>query len=150
MQHRLKRECGFIIRDSGVIGVPPVFEGAARINDDTALAARLHWHRRPRWGRSTPTPLPGTLSLQAHHLHWRRRHASDAVHVSLPRRRPHWGRSARASRASEQPPPSHHHAERAAPGALLPGILPLPPAHQRPGLRPQTFVSHCNPMVYKY
>lgn len=66
MQHRLKRGRGFIIRnanrEAAALRVPPVFEGAARINDDAVLAARLHW---------------------------RRRRASDAVHVSLPRHRPH-------------------------------------------------------------
>lgn len=92
MQHRLKRGRGFIIRnanrEAAALRVPPVFEGGARINDDAVLAARLHWRRRPHWGRSARTS-PGALSLQAHHLHWRRHHTSDAVHVSLPRHRPH-------------------------------------------------------------
>lgn len=73
MQHRFGRERGFIIRnanrEAAALRVPPVFEGGARINDDAAPAA---------------------------HLHWRRRHASDAVHVSLPYR-PHLPRKRAAA-----------------------------------------------------
>ena len=88
MQHRLGCERGFIIRDSGVIGVPSVFEGAAHINNDAALAA---------------------------HLHRRRRRTGDAHRPSLSR--PYAGRAARIPHLPV-PPPSHQHAERAVPSAL--------------------------------
>lgn len=61
MQHRLGRERGFIIRnanrEAAALRVPPVFEGGARINDDAAPAAHLHWRRR-RTGDAQPAPLP--------------------------------------------------------------------------------------------
>lgn len=75
MQHRLGCERGFIIRDSGVIGVPSVFEGAAHINNDAALAAHLHRRRRrtgdahrpslsrPYAGRATP-PIIASAAAQ--------------------------------------------------------------------------------------
>ena len=115
MQHRLKRGRGFIIRnanrEAAALRVAPVFEGDAHINDDAALAARLQWHRR---------------------------HTSDAVHVLSPAPPPAPLAPASSHRPSiTAPPPSHHHAERAAPGAppaLLPGILPLPPAQPPPTL----------------
>ena len=44
--------------------------------------------------------------------------------------------AARTFRTSEQPPPNHHPAARS--------------SAAYPGLRPQTFVSHCNPTIYKY
>lgn len=85
MQHRLKRGRGFIIRnanrEAAALRVPPIFEGAAHINDDAAPAARLHWRRRrtgyarrphlsrPYAGRAVrilplpaPPPALGTLS----------------------------------------------------------------------------------------
>lgn len=76
MQHRLGCERGFIIRDSGVIGVPSVFEGAAHINNDAALAAHLHRRRRrtgdahrpslsrPYAGRATP-PIIASAAAQS-------------------------------------------------------------------------------------
>lgn len=88
MQHRLGRERGFIIRDSGVIGVPSVFEGAAHINDDADARASPGQPIHPAW-------YPATAPA---------------------------------------PPP-----------ALAP-----PSATDRPGLRPQTFVSQSNPMPHKY
>ena len=67
MQHRLKRGRGFIIRnanrEAAALRVPPVFEGAAHINDDAALTTTLR--RRPacigaaaRTGDAQPAPLP--------------------------------------------------------------------------------------------
>ena len=66
MQHRLKRGRGFIIRnanrEAAALRVPPVFEGAAHINDDAALTTTLR--RRPacigaaaRTGDAQPAPL---------------------------------------------------------------------------------------------
>ncbi len=104
MQYRLKRERGFIIRDSGVIGVPPVFEGGARINNYAALAA---------------------------HLHRRRRRTGDA-------RRPHLSRPANTSGLASS------HSTR------IPVSVSTAPVTNRPGLRPQTFVSQSNPMPHKY
>ena len=50
MQHRFKREPGFIIRnanrEAAALRVAScLFRRTARINDDAALAARLHWRR---------------------------------------------------------------------------------------------------------
>ena len=67
MQHHLKRERGFIVRDAdreaAALRVPPVFEGGARINDDAALTTTPCW--RPacigavaRTGDAQPAPLP--------------------------------------------------------------------------------------------
>ena len=87
MQHRFGRERGFIIRnanrEAAALRVPPVFEGAAHINDDAALTTTLR--RRPacigaaaRTSGAVATPATPSMSLS---------HAA-----------------ARASRASEQPP----------------------------------------------
>ena len=100
MQHRLKRERGFIIRDSGVIGVPSVFEGAAHINDDAALAA--HLHRRPTCigavatqgtlaVRTSPGPMPG--APPASRLFPRHRPATNTPSAPCRARRPPWSQT---------------------------------------------------------
>ena len=86
MQHRLGRERGFIIRnanrEAAALRGPPVFEGAAHINDDAALTTTLR--RRPacigaaaRTGDAQPAPLAPAS---------RRRQTTDQplLHRSLP------------------------------------------------------------------
>ena len=90
MQHRLKRGRGFIIRnanrEAAALRVPPVFEGAAHINDDAALAARLHWCRR-RTGDARRPHLSQQLAPATRH-----RRTGDARRPRLSR--PYAGRAA--------------------------------------------------------
>lgn len=115
MQYHLGGERGFIIRDSGVIGVPLRW-GAAHINDDAALAARLHWRRR-HTGEARRPSLSQQLAPATRH---RRTGCATPPTIASAAAQPLTRRACRAERA----------------------------AH--PGLRPQTFVSHCNPMPHKY
>ena len=61
MQHHLGRGRGFIIRnanrEAAALRVPPVFEGAARINDDAAPAPACIG-AAARTGDAQPAPLP--------------------------------------------------------------------------------------------
>ena len=109
MQHRLKRGRGFIIRnanrEAAALRVPPIFEGAARINDDAALTTP---RRRPL--ALAPPPALGTLSP-----HLSRPYAGRAVRIlPLPAPPPALGtlspRLSRQRAAAAQPPaqpPAH-------------------------------------------
>ena len=135
MQHRLKRGRGFIIRnanrEAAALRVPPVFEGGACINDDAALTTTTpSMSLSHATARTSPGPTPGVPS----------------AFCLFPRRRPHWGRSARASRASEQPPPSHYCAAAQPPPNHRPAITAPPPSRrqttaQPPAHPPPTLVS---------
>ena len=97
MQHRLGCERGFIIRDSGVIGVPSVFEGAAHINDDAALAAHLYWRRR-RTGDARRPHLSQQLAPATRHRRTGR--ATPPIIASAAAQSP----TRRACRAVQPPP----------------------------------------------
>lgn len=67
--------------------VAPVFEGTARINDDAALAARLHWcrrrtgdARRSRWRPTCIGAVAATGGARRPHLSRQRAAAQPPAH----------------------------------------------------------------------
>ena len=71
--------------------VAPVFEGTARINDDAALAARLHWcrrrtgdARRSRWRPTCIGAVAATGGARRPHLSRQRAAAQPLLRRRLP------------------------------------------------------------------